>query len=212
MQPDEQGDVVLGVGQEEALEHPVAELGQRQVRVLAERGHQLAGAGVDVPVAALDQAVGVEQHVVPRVSRRRGPRVHVRRHAQEQVGGHPVRAAPRRRRRSIRIGAGWPALDQRNHVRPARRSSSLSSRRPTSAVAIGPGRALHGPVQLGEDLGRRAAAGVADPAQQAAHLPHRGGGPGVVAGDVTDGEHGAAVLLKASYQSPPISAPSAAGT
>ena len=57
-------------------------------------------------------------------------------------------------------------------------------------------RPCDGAVELGEHLGRRAAAGVADAAQQAADLAHRRGGPHVVADDVADGQHRGAAGLQ----------------
>ena len=58
----EHRDVVLGIGQEQPLEHLVAQLVERQAGALAEHLDQLGGTRVEVAVAALDQTVGVEQH------------------------------------------------------------------------------------------------------------------------------------------------------
>ena len=164
--------------------------------VLAEDRHQLGRPGVDVAVAALDQPVGVEQH--RRAAGQADDPVlatHVRAHTQQQVGGSPSSSVTSPSA-SITTGGGWPALDQRNHVRPAGGPRRSPRAGPPARSPWCPARAPHGTVERGEDLGRGAAAGVADPAQQAAHLTHRGRGPGVVAGDVTDRQHGSAVVLE----------------
>ena len=109
----EDGDVVLRVGQEQALEHPVAHLGQRQVRELGQGVEHLLGAGVDVAVPPLDQPVGVEQDGV--ADRQRGDVVlahELRRDAEQQVGRLPVEQL-HPPGALMWTGGGWPALAQR---------------------------------------------------------------------------------------------------
>jgi hypothetical protein len=68
VQPDgEHRDVVLGVGQEEPLQHLVAEGVDGEAGALADHLDQLGDPGVEVAVPPLDQAVGVEEHGRARV-------------------------------------------------------------------------------------------------------------------------------------------------
>ena len=121
-EPDgEDGDVVLGVRQEHPAQHPVAEPVQRQAGALAQHPEQLVGARVDVAVAPLDQAVGVEQHRRPA---RRAPRSGPRGTKPGSTPSSRSAVAPSssrvsRRRRRAAAGGGCPALDQRSSMPPA---------------------------------------------------------------------------------------------
>ena len=169
---------------------------------------------VEVAVAPLDQAVGVQQHrrarvqdghVLPALGRGRDAEQQLRLLAVQEhglaVGGQHGRG---------RMARAGPA-----HTDPPRPQVVL--------VLLEPGdergghrvqrQTLDGPVEPGQHLGRRAATGIADATQQAAHLAHRRGGAGVVAHDVADRDHRRAVGLQEGVV--PVAAdlgPGAAGT